>query len=55
MTNPHNPNKLPICSHCNRRVALNHNGYCTNSGCGKRLDEPVTFPKKKPVQLHLKF
>ncbi len=31
----------PVCPHCNRHVALVHNGVCTNIGCGKLLSAPV--------------
>jgi len=56
--NPHNPQNLPICPHCNVRVALNHNGKCTHLGCGKRLDEQVVYQgntKPKQRQLYFRF
>ncbi len=36
-----NANNRPFCQHCNKQVALNHKGHCTNIGCGKSLEEPV--------------
>lgn len=35
--------RAPYCHHCNRLVALCNNGRCTNTGCGKLLNEPVTL------------
>jgi hypothetical protein len=55
MANPHNYDNLPVCPHCNRRVALVHNGVCTSLGCGKKLSDPVFYPRHQPTQLELDF
>lgn len=43
------------CPHYQRRLALAHNGYCTNLGCGKKLDAPVELRATVGRQLHLPF
>lgn len=57
VANPHNPQNLPVCPHCNRRASSpNHNGRCTFIGCGKPFSGPVDIRSRQVVrQIPLMF
>ena len=37
------------CRHCNVEVGTANNGFCTNSGCGKKLSNPIRKNRSSPV------